>query len=99
MYKGFWITHVQPLLPSIYAGKFTQEDAFLGTYPTFMSKIALDVRESRAISHDYVSQAGKENNVMRKNILLNIHENQAYLNQCFSNQPFISNPQVEICVQ
>lgn len=63
-----------------------------------MSKIALDVRDSRTISNDYVSQAGKENNVMRKNIRLNIHENQTYLNQCCSNQPFISNPQIEICV-
>lgn len=32
-----------------------------------MSKIALDVKESRTISNDYVTQAGKENNVIQKN--------------------------------
>jgi len=53
--------------PYIYTGKFVEENAFLGTYPSFMSKIALNVKESRTISNDYVTQAGRENNVIQNN--------------------------------
>lgn len=50
----------------IYAGKFIQENVFFSTDPSFMSKIALDMTENRTISNDYVTQTGKENNLMSK---------------------------------
>lgn len=50
----------------IYAGKFIQENVFFSTDSSFMSKIALDMTENRTISNDYVTQTGKENNLMSK---------------------------------
>lgn len=96
VYMGFLISS-HPRI-HIYAGKFIQENALLGTYPSFVCKIALDVKESRTISNYYVTQTGKKTTWCRKSKWLNIHENKTYLNLSCYSQPFISNPQVEICV-
>lgn len=99
VYMGFLIS-TPPPRTYIYTGKFIQENALLGTFPSFVCKIALalDVKESRTISNYYVTQTGRKTTWCRKNKWLNIHENKTYLNQSCYSQPFISNPHVEICI-